>query len=128
MDDELSFGKFIVNKRKSLGITLRCMADVLGIAPAYLSDIEKDRRYPPDMGKLLQMADVLKLNQNEKNIMFDLAGKGKNTISPDLPDYIMSSDKIRVALRKAREVATDKDWDDFTKVHDQKEAKAVKVH
>lgn len=128
MDDELSFGKFIVNKRKSLGITLRGMADILEIAPAYLSDIEKNRRYPPDMSKLLQMADVLKLSQNERNIMFDLAGKGKNTISPDLPDYIMSSDKIRVALRKAREVATDKDWDDFTKVLDQKEAKAGKTY
>lgn len=121
MNDKSNFGKFIEHKRKSLGITLRNMADVLQIAPAYLSDIEKGRRYPPDMRKLLQMADILKLNKDEKDIMFDLAGKGKNTISPDLPDYIMSSDKIRIALRKAREVATDKDWDDFAKMLDKKQ-------
>lgn len=123
MNDELSFGKFIECRRKSLGITLRGMADTLQIAPAYLSDIEKNRRYPPDMNKLLQIADILKLSKDERNIMFDLAGKGKNTISPDLPEYIMSSDKIRTALRKAREVATDKDWDYFLKILDQKEAK-----
>lgn len=115
MNDILNFGNFIEDKRKGLGITLRGMAAELGIAPAYLSDIEKSRRYPPDMDKLMQIAKILKLTQDERHVMFDLAGKDKNTISPDLPDYIMSSDKVRVALRKAREVATDEDWDAFLK-------------
>lgn len=115
MNDELSFGKFISDKRKAQGITLRGMADLVGIAPAYLSDIEKGRRYPPDMDKLLQMAGILKFTEAEKYEMFDLAGKGKNTISPDLPEYIMSSEKVRVALRKAKEVATESDWEEFLK-------------
>lgn len=115
MNDMLGFGKFITGKRKSLGMTLRGMASELGIAPAYLSDIEKGRRYPPDMDKLKQMAEILKLTEDEKHTMFDLAGEGKNTIAPDLPDYIMSSKKVRVALRKAREVATEQDWEEFVK-------------
>ncbi|EHN13410.1 helix-turn-helix domain-containing protein [Clostridium sporogenes] len=115
MNDILSFGKFITDKRKALGITLRGMATEIGIAPAYLSDIEKGRRYPPDMDKLIQIAKILKLTEDEKNTMFDLAGEGKNTISPDLPEYIMSSEKVRVALRKAREVATEEDWEEFVK-------------
>ena len=115
MNDMLGFGKFITSKRKSLGMTLRGMASELGIAPAYLSDIEKGRRYPPDMDKLKQMAEILKLTEDEKHTMFDLAGEGKNTIAPDLPDYIMSSKKVRVALRKAREVATEEDWEEFVK-------------
>ncbi|AKA70466.1 helix-turn-helix domain-containing protein [Clostridium scatologenes] len=41
MNNILGFEKFIADKRKSLGITLKGMADELGIAPAYLSDIEK---------------------------------------------------------------------------------------
>ncbi len=41
MNNVLGFGKFIADKRKPPGITLRGMADELGIAPAYLSDIEK---------------------------------------------------------------------------------------
>ncbi|KOF56142.1 XRE family transcriptional regulator [Clostridium sp. DMHC 10] len=115
MNNILGFGNYIADKRKALGITLRGMASELGIAPAYLSDIEKGRRYPPDMEKLLQIAEILKLTEDEKHTMFDLAGEGKNTISPDLPEYIMSSEKVRVALRKAKEVATEEDWDEFVK-------------
>lgn len=124
MNDILGFGNFIADKRKSLGITLRGMASELGIAPAYLSDIEKGRRYPPDMDKLIQIAKILKLTEDEKHTMFDLAGEGKNTIAPDLPEYIMSSEKVRVALRKAREVATEEDWDDFFKKLNDKGGKA----
>lgn len=115
MNGELNFGKFIADKRKAIGITLRAMAEALDIAAPYLSDIEKSRRYPPDMEKLLHIANILKLTEDEKNKMFDLAGNGKNTVSPDLPEYIMSSESVRVALRKAREVATEEDWEEFIK-------------
>ena len=50
------------------------------------------------------MATVLKLSEEETNTMFDLAaGERDNTISPDLPEYIMSNDKVRAALRLARD-------------------------
>lgn len=124
MNDILGFGKFIADKRKALGKTLRGMAAELGIAPAYLSDIEKGRRYPPDINKLMQIAEILKLTEDEKHTMFDLAGEGKNTIAPDLPEYIMSSNKVRVALRKAREVATEEDWEEFLKKLSDKGGKA----
>lgn len=41
--------------------------------------------------------------------------------APDLPEYIMSSETVRVVLRKARKVATDKDWEEFLKKLDEKE-------
>ena len=123
MKEELTFGKYISDKRKELQITLRGMARTLDIAPAYLSDIEKGRRYPPDMGKLMQIARILKLTEDEKNKMFDLAGKDKNTIPPDLPEYIMSSEKVWVALRKAKDVATDKDWEEFVEKLNEKGGK-----
>lgn len=123
MKDELNFGEYIAAKRKSQGITLRGMAELLGIAPAYLSDIEKSRRYPPDIDKLLHIIEILKLTEDEKNEMFDLAGKGKNTISPDLPEYIMSSEAVRIALRKAKKVATEKDWEEFIKKLNEKGGK-----
>ena len=43
-----SFGKFIEEKRKAYGMTLRGLAAELGIAPAFMSDIEKGQRYPPN--------------------------------------------------------------------------------
>ena len=44
--------------------------------------------------------------------MFDLAaGNKKNSVSPDIADYIMEQDKSRVALRIARDKgAGEKEW------------------
>jgi len=44
--------------------------------------------------------------------MFDLAaGERDNTVSPDLPEYIMGNDNVRVALRVARDKgASDAAW------------------
>ena len=109
MNDE--FGRFIETKRKERGITLRGFADMIDIAPAYMSDLENGRRYPPDLDKLNLMAQHLRLTAEEKQIMFDLAGKvkEKNSVSPDLPDYIMneSNPNVRVALRLARDTNAD---------------------
>ena len=101
-ENEMAFGKFIEERRKALGLTLRGFAAELDIAPAYMSDIEKGRRYPPDK-KLDEIAQILKLNETEKNSMLDLAAMAKTkTVSSDLPEYIMEKDLARVALRRAR--------------------------
>lgn len=99
-----NFGKFIEKKRKEKSITLRGLASMLSIAPAYMSDIEKGHRYPPDKEKLEAMAEILELSEEEKNNMYDLAaGEKENTVSLDLSEYIMKNDKVRVALRMARD-------------------------
>ena len=98
------FGEFIAEKRKSRGLTLRGLAAELGIAPAYMSDIEKGHRYPPDKDKLYELSRILCLSEDETNTMFDLAaGEKENTVSPDLPEYIMGNEQVRVALRMARD-------------------------
>jgi len=51
----LQFGEFIAEKRKGQGISLRGMADELGITPAYLSDIEKSRRNPQTLIRLKRL-------------------------------------------------------------------------
>lgn len=110
-ENEMAFGKFIEERRKALGFTLRGFAAELDIAPAYMSDIEKGRRYPPDK-KLDEIAQILKLNETEKNSMFDLAAMAKTkTVSSDLPEYIMEKDLARVALRRARDgKLSDEGW------------------
>lgn len=106
------FGKFIEARRKAKNITLRGLAAELDIAPAYMSDIEKGHRYPPDKEKLYALVNILGLSEEETCEMFDLAaGEKDNTVSPDLPEYIMGTEKARVALRMARDKgATDADW------------------
>lgn len=106
------FGEFISEKRKAKGITLRGLAAEIGIAPAFMSDIEKGHRYPPKKETLDKIVHALNLNEEDINKMFDLAAEEKdNTVSPDLPEYIMNNDKVRVALRLARDSdASDKTW------------------
>ena len=121
MDNKLEFGKYLENKRKSNGLTLRGLAAELEIAPAYLSDIEKGRRNPSDE-KLKAIIEVLKLNEEETFLFLDLAAKAKdNTVSADLPDYIMETDLARVALRRAKEgkLSSD-DWQDVINLIDKK--------
>ncbi|WP_405378207.1 helix-turn-helix domain-containing protein [Phascolarctobacterium sp.] len=119
------FGKFIEARRKALGITLRGLAAELSIAPAFMSDIEKGNRYPPNKEKLYMMASALKLSEEDTNKMFDLAaGERENTVSPDLPEYIMSNDKIRAALRLARDTEnSDAVWQKVIDMLEEKEEK-----
>jgi len=102
-ENESACGRFIEERRKELGITLRGFAAKLNIAPAYMSDIEKGRRYPPDK-KLDEIARILKLEGEEKNKLLDMAALTRSKSVPlDLPEYIMEKDLARVALRKARD-------------------------
>lgn len=117
---ENRFGKYVEAKRKERGINLRKFAELIdNMAPAYLSDIEKGNRYPPDKEKIAKMAEVLILTPQETAELYDLAAfdrasvekEKSSAVSPDLPEYIMSSEKLRVALRMARDAgADDNDW------------------
>lgn len=118
-----NFGKFIEQKRKALGMTLRGLAAELKIAPAFMSDIEKGHRYPPNRDKLYDMARILHLSEEDTNTMFDLAaGERDNTVSPDLPEYIMGNEKARTALRMARDNnASEATWQKVIEMLEQEE-------
>lgn len=106
-----NFGEFLQKKREERQITLRKMAGDLGMSAPYLSDIEKGRRNPPEMEKLQLIAQILLLSDEEKTVMLDLAGKMRNTVAPDLPEYIMERDYVSAALRTARDLdASEADW------------------
>lgn len=93
-----------------------------------MSDMEKSRRYPPDKEKLAKIAEALELTEDEANTMYDYAALAKdNSVSPDLPEYIMETDNARVALRKARDLGLgDKEWMDVIKMLEEKEKEAKK--
>ncbi len=102
------FGNYINEKRigrRSDGgdILLKDIAKAMGTTATYLSDIIKGRRNPPEMSMLLKIAEILKLSEEEKAEMFDLAGRERNEAAPDLPEYIMDENlpHVRAALRKA---------------------------
>ena len=107
----MNFGAFLQRKREEKGITLRKMAEMLGFSAPFLSDVEKDRRNPPELAKLEQIAEILGLTYEEQETMYNLAGKKRDSVAPDLPEYIMSRDYVAAALRTARDLdAGEEEW------------------
>lgn len=113
MENEKSFGRFLISKRQEKEISARQLAIALDYSAVYICDIEKDRRPVPD--EIFEKLPVLlHLSEEEKEEMYDLAARSRNTVSADLPEYIMEKDIVRAALRTAKKHnATDKQWEDF---------------
>lgn len=110
-----NFGEFIKNKRIEKGITLRKIAEDLRIAPSYLSDIENGRRNAPEKPLLEKIAGLLDICSEDLNLFYDLAGKSRNEVAPDLPEYINENESVRVLLRTAKEKASNEQIQNFIK-------------
>lgn len=120
------FGAYIAQKRLEKDVKLKPIAEKLGVSVTYLSDIIKGRRNPPHIDGLEALAEILGLTEEEKNIMFDLAGRERNQVSPDLPEYIMDETlpNARVALRRARNAKLGDDfWKEVNRIIDKKGGK-----
>ncbi|MDD6081662.1 MAG: helix-turn-helix transcriptional regulator [Oscillospiraceae bacterium] len=113
--DSVNFGEFLQSKRAKMKITMRQMAEKLGVSAPFLSDVEKGRRNSLiDMDNLEKLRNILCLNDEEYEIMLNLAGKQRNTVAPDLPEYIIGRDYVSAALRTARDLgAGEKEWQEF---------------
>ena len=107
----MNFCEFIKEKRLAKGINLRKLAELTGFAPGYLSDIEQGKRNSPTPEKLAKIIEVLELTEEDITLMNDLAAHSRETVAPDISEYVMNNDSVRVALRKARELQLgDKEW------------------
>lgn len=108
-----TFGEFLYSKRSPL-MTLRDFAARVEKSASFMCDLENDRRDPPNRELLTKIVEVLSLGDDDSTSLFDLAGKGREEVSADLPDYIMNSevsDSVRLALRTAKNShASVEDW------------------
>lgn len=113
----VSLGKYIINKRKKANVSSRQLAILSNITPAYLNDIEKDKRIPSFV-VLNNLANNLKLKEKEKYKLFDLAAYGSNgKVSYDIAEYIMKNDSLRECIRKAIKNEDDSIWDRMLTEH-----------
>lgn len=113
---DIGFGAFITKKRQDVGISLRELARQLNLSPVYVCNIEKDRKPAPTPEVLGRMVQILKLDKQETEEFYDLSAISRNrpSVSDDLPEYIMSNNMARTALRTAKDVdATDAEWQEF---------------
>ena len=111
LESYANFGELLAALREEHDFTLRELARQLGVSAPFLSDVEKNRSAPLTKDRLDKVAEILHLNTDEKTAMFDLVGRQRNTVAPDLPDYIMGRDYVVAALRTARDLnAGEAEW------------------
>ncbi len=109
-----TFGEFITMHRIRCRKTGKEMASFLGISHAYYNAFELGTRKAPEQEMQDRIADVLSLNNDERLLLYDLAGKTRGIVAVDLPDYINNNPYVRVALRTARDSkASQEQWLQF---------------
>ena len=82
---------------------LRALADILGISPAYLSDVEKGRRYPFSFDILKKISSALSISKEDERKMFDYAGVSKGSAPPDVCECLRTSPSAVAFFREAME-------------------------
>lgn len=107
----ISFGLYIASLRKRSHLTLRDAAARIGISAAYLSDIEKGRRYPFSADRIERFASLANCSEDERRRLYDLAGQGRGTVSEDVGNYLRDNAYLFAALRTAKSLNADEsDW------------------
>lgn len=104
MIEQKRLGERVRQLRKQQGLTLRALAEAVGVNHTYLSKIENDRAgYTPGADTIRALADGLGEDPLE---FLALADK----VPPELQG-IASDGNARRFLRRAREVAVFEDWE-----------------
>ena len=110
MNEKMTFGEFLTEKRKSRGVLMKDLADELGVSKVYLCDVEKGRKAAPKAEHLQIIAEQLNLSEEERNIMYDLAATAHaypKGISPDLLNIIRESGFNAINLDEAERKTID---------------------
>ena len=95
-----TFGSYIRHLRIENKIGQRELAKIIGVAPSYLNDIEKNKRSAPRMNLINKLSTKLGANVD---LLYDLAGNSKKTFAPDITDFIEKNPKIVSILRTIKD-------------------------
>lgn len=98
----MDFGKYLEEKRKSRNYTLRLFAKRINISYTYLADVEKGRSKAFKFEILNKIIEVLQLDEKETDIFYDLAGKSRETIPPDIEEYLKENKEIIKEIRRIK--------------------------
>ena len=110
----VTFGEYLKHKRDEKQISLREVARTLGVSAPFLTDVENKRPGPLTQDRLADLAKVLNLNEKEQSEMYDIVGKQKGLLAPDLNPYVTERPYVNAALRTARNLeANEEDWQRF---------------
>ena len=115
----MRYGRFLRTKRLSddRELTLRDVAEALGVSITFVSDVEHGRRLPYDEVKTEKLIKFLHLSEEDIATMYDLAARENSQIPRDLDEIMMyseSGEMARFALRMTKKgVINENDWSRF---------------
>lgn len=90
-----TFGQLLRERRIAKKFSLRKFAQLVGVSPTYLSQVEQDNVMPPTADRVKRMAELLEENSDE---WIALAGR----VPEDLPEIIHNQPtEIPQLLREA---------------------------
>ena len=89
------FGDVLREKRIAKKFSLRKFAELVGISPTYLSQVEQSNVDPPTAERVQRMAELLEENPDE---LIALAGR----VADDLPAIIQAKIEVPDLLRAVR--------------------------
>ena len=98
----MDFGKYLEEKRKSRNYTIRVFAKRINISYTYLADVEKGRSKAFKFEILKKIIEILKLDEKETDMFYDLAGKSRDTIAPDVEEYLKENKELIEEIRRIK--------------------------
>jgi len=113
---EVTFGEYVRQKRLERKITLRTFAKQVGISATFISGMENNEKSAPSDEVLKNIAEILHLDKEETDKLYDLAvqTKASKPLPLDIAETVRENAVVRIALRVAKDLdATDEEWEDF---------------
>jgi transcriptional regulator with XRE-family HTH domain len=95
-----TFGQALRAKRIEKGYSLRKFAELVGVSPTYLSQVEQGNVDPPTAERVQRMAELLGENPDE---WIALAGR----VADDLPEIIQGHTEVPDLLRAVKGLTAD---------------------
>ena len=115
---DTTFGQFLRQRREELRISVRALANAIGMSPVYLSDIERGNRNAPNgtsKNKDFMAALVRELHiaDDEKDAFYAMA-EVTNDRYTDMKTYFRKNPKARLAFSIANKTdVPDEEWQRF---------------
>ena len=124
----MEFSEYLSQKRIEKHIPIRKFAEMIGISPSFLCDLESGHRAFPAKSKfpdlLEKMIAALELNEEEAEVFRSLVEQSMlkgDKVSPEISAYLKRVPEAAVALRKANENNVSKEqWEAIIKILEEK--------
>ena len=96
----MTFGALLRQLREEKSLRQVDVANAIGVSTVYICDIEKDRRNPPGYKKLQLIAGKLELTEEKTAELFDLAGRARGEVAPDIIAYLVANPAVQATIRQ----------------------------